>query len=134
MSAFAQKAPYDAALARKLEGNNNGMKTYVLVMLKTGSFDPGDKKLRDSLFMGHMSNMNRLAKENKLFVAGPLGKNDQQYRGVFILNVKTIEEAKLLVATDPAVKANIFSADYFIWFSSAALGEIPVLHERITKD
>ncbi|HMG14584.1 MAG TPA: hypothetical protein VK590_03990, partial [Saprospiraceae bacterium] len=41
----------------------------------------------DSLFTGHMNNIKRLAKENKLIVAGPFEKNLKNYRGLFIFTV-----------------------------------------------
>jgi uncharacterized protein len=43
-----------------------------------------------------MDNISRLARLNKLVVAGPMEKNDHNYRGIFILNVKTPEEAREL--------------------------------------
>ncbi len=64
---------YDSTLAAQLGADERGMKMYVLVILKTGPNDVQDKALRDSLFAGHFSNMNRMAKENKLVVAGPSG-------------------------------------------------------------
>lgn len=53
------------------------MKSYYLVILKTGSAKITDKKRSDSIFGGHMKNIQRLALENKLVVAGPMGKNDK---------------------------------------------------------
>ena len=44
---------------------------------------------------GHMDNINRLAAEGKLAVAGPFGKNDKALRGLFILAVPTVDEAFL---------------------------------------
>src|SRR4051794_36093265 len=90
---------YNKALADSLGSDDYGMKTYVLVLLKTGSAT-FDKKITDSLFNGHMANIARLASEGKLVVAGPLKKNDKNYRGIFIFNVKTIEEANKLLITD----------------------------------
>ncbi|MGF1924382.1 MAG: DUF6265 family protein, partial [Bacteroidia bacterium] len=49
--------------------------------------------------------------------------NDKNSRGIFILNVKTIDEAKAILATDPAVKAKLLAADLFNWNGSAALAE-----------
>jgi uncharacterized protein YciI len=91
---------YDQALAESLGADDYGMKTYVLVILKTGSYNP-EKKISDSLFMGHMQNIKRLADSGKLIVAGPMKKNDKNYRGIFILNAQSIEEGKLLVDSDP---------------------------------
>lgn len=121
---------YDSTLAKSLNADKNGMKKYVLVMLKTGS-RTYEKAQQDSLFRGHMANINRLAADGKLVVAGPLGKNDQSYRGIFILNASDVEEAKQLVLTDPAVKAEVFSADFFIWYGSAALQETLKTHKKI---
>jgi uncharacterized protein len=122
VQAEAQKAnpKYDKALADSLGADDYGMKMYVLVMLKTGPVTL-DKKQTDSLFAGHMSNMGVLVEKGKLVVAGPLKKNEQNYRGIFILNVPTIEEAKALLQTDPAVKAGLLDADLYNWYGSAAL-------------
>ena len=114
---------YDSLLAKRLGADDYGMKRYVLVILKTGTavIEPGAR--RDSLFMGHMENINRLAEVGKLVVAGPLGDNSFAYRGIFILNVPTIAEAQKLIYTDPTVKEQIFDAELIEWYGSAALGE-----------
>lgn len=112
---------YDSTLAAQLGADERGMKMYVLVILKTGPADVQDKALRDSLFAGHFSNMDKMTKEDKLVVAGPLGANDRQYRGIFILNVKTAEEAEVLLQQDPTIKAGIFETELYPWYGSAAL-------------
>jgi uncharacterized protein len=124
---------YDSVLAKKLNGNANGMKSYYLVILKTGSANISDKAISDSLFRGHMNNIQRLAAENKMVVAGPMGKNDRTYRGIFILNTSSLEEAQKLVASDPAVQAKVFDAEYYPWFATAALQEIMEIHKKIIK-
>lgn len=136
-SSFAQSPnpKYDKALADSLGANENGMKSYVLVILKTGPEDKNitDKAIRDSLFRGHFSNMGVMAKAGKLVVAGPIGKNDKTYRGIFILNVKTIEEARELTQTDPSVKAGIFEVELFPWFGSAALPMYLYYTDKVEK-
>jgi uncharacterized protein YciI len=114
---------YDSTLAKKLGADDYGMKSYVFVMLKTGSNSTTDKAFIDSCFSGHMANINRLVNEGKLIVAGPLGKNDKAYRGIFILNVSTIEEAEELVQTDPAINSKLLEAELYSWYGSAALPE-----------
>jgi uncharacterized protein YciI len=125
LSAFSQKlnADYDSVLARKLGADDYGMKNYVLVILKTGSNKLEAGARRDSLFRGHMENINRLAEEGKLVLAGPLGQNDRSYRGIFILNVRKVEDARILLDTDPTVREKIFEAELYEWYGSAALGE-----------
>lgn len=124
---------YDKKLADSLGSDEYGMKMYTLVILKTGSNNTTDQPLIDSLFNGHMQNIGRLAKEGKLVVAGPLQKNDKNYRGIFILNVKTTEEAKSLLETDPAVKSKLLDAEIYGWYGSAALPLYLPFHEKVQK-
>ncbi len=132
---FSQKATkYDEALAKKLGADENGMKTYVFCILKTGTNTTATAEERKKFFEGHMANINKLADENKLVVAGPFMKNDKNYRGIFIFNCSTIEEAEKLVNSDPAVQAKIFEADLTVWYCSAALGVIKETHDKIAKN
>jgi uncharacterized protein YciI len=124
---------YDEKLAKSLNADEYGMKQYVFCILKTGSNTSATAEEKSNLFKGHMANITRLAKEGKLVVAGPFMKNDKNYRGLYIFNVSTIEEAKALVVTDPAVKENLLEAELTLWYGSAALQETLQLHEKIAK-
>ena len=133
LNSFAQnKDQYDSVLAKKTGADANGMKRYVICILKTGPVNVTDSVKRAELFAGHMKNINRLADEGKLVVAGPLVK-DPPFRGIFIFNVATIEEAKALTATDPAVAAGIFDVEFHPWYASAALVEVNNIHKKIQK-
>jgi uncharacterized protein YciI len=125
---------YNAELAKQLGADAYGMKSYVLVILKTGPNDDKiiDQKQRTELFRGHFANMNRLAKASKLVLAGPL-MEDKPKRGLLIFNVKTIEEAEALVKTDPAVKAGVFDYDMTKYYGSAALMQISEIHETLQQ-
>ena len=124
---------YDKLLADSLGGDDYGMKRYVLVILKTGTATITDKSVIDSLFRGHMQNINRLADAGKLIIAGPLQKNEKAYRGIFILNVETLDEARELLITDPAVKANLLDSELYSWYGSAALPMYLKFHEKVEK-
>ncbi len=134
-SAFAQadNPKYDKAYADSLGADENGMKMYVLVILKTGTAKVTDKATLDGIFKGHMQNIKRLAANGKLIVAGPLEKNEQAYRGIFIFNVKTLEEARALVDTDPAIISKVLAADLFNWYGSAALPEYLKFQDKVEK-
>jgi len=112
---------YEKKLADSLGADDYGMKMYVLVLLKTGPSKIADKAKHDSLFAGHLENIKRLSAIGKLAVAGPLEKNEKNYRGIFILNVSTFEEANRLLETDPTIKAKLLEGELFQWYGSAAL-------------
>jgi uncharacterized protein len=112
---------FDADLASTLGADEYGMKTYVLAILKTGSNESADKIYRDSCFRGHMNNINRLVKARKMVVAGPMGQNDNSIRGIFILDVSTLEDAADLLRTDAAINAKLLATDLYIWYGPAAL-------------
>jgi len=126
---------YDAALARKVGADKSGMRSYVLAILKTGPKEAeitGDE--RKKMFEGHFANINRLATEGKLAIAGPFGKNEKTFRGLYIFNVKTVEEAQALVNTDPVIKSGMMIAELVPWYGSAALMEVNRIHNTITEN
>jgi uncharacterized protein YciI len=124
---------YNKNLADSLGADDYGMKMYVLVILKTGENKSVDKKTQDSLFIGHMQNIKRLANDGKLIVAGPMAKNDKNYEGIFVLNVKTIDEARKLLDTDPAVKSKLLDTELYRWYASAALPLFLKYHDNVKK-
>ena len=136
-SAFAEspattpaKSVEDPVLAKQLGADERGMRHYVLVILKTGKNRVPDGKARDEMFKGHFANINRLADEGKLAIAGPFGdKND--WRGMFIFAVDDIEAAKLLVATDPVIQSGEMVAEYHSLYASAALMSVSNIHKKI---
>jgi uncharacterized protein YciI len=132
-SAQRDNPNYDKAMADTLGGDDYGMKMYILVILKTGPAKEKNKKVMDSLFSGHMENIGRMAANKKLVVAGPIKKNDKTYRGIFILNVPSIEEAKVLLQTDPAIKHKLLAAELYQWYGSAALPVYLPAHDKIQK-
>ncbi|ATL49351.1 hypothetical protein COR50_20420 [Chitinophaga caeni] len=131
--AYAQEVKYDKALADSLGADDYGMKQYILVILKTGGNKTKDKDSLNHYFRGHLNNIHRLVGEGKLVLAGPFDKNDLQYRGIFILNVKTIDAAKTLLGTDPAYKAGIFDAELLPWYGPAALPCYIDINKKITR-
>ena len=84
------------------------------------------------MLKGHFANMKRLSSEGKLAVAGPLDGVEGR-RGIFILAVADIEEAKKLVASDPVIVKGEMVADYHRYFGSAALMLVPETHERVAR-
>ena len=125
---------YDKALAEKLGGDDYGMKSYFFVILKTGTNTTADKELISESFKGHLENIQELVQEGKLIVAGPLGKNENNYRGIFILNnINSVDEARELLFTDPAIKNRLLDFEIFTWYGSAALPEYLPVSDKIWR-
>jgi len=124
---------YDTTLAQALGADDYGMKMYVFVVLKSGNNKTTDKDFINSCFAGHMQNIGRLVESKQLIVAGPFGKNDNDFRGLFILNVTSLEEAKALLETDPAIKADLLAPELYPWYGSAALSEYLDAADKIWK-
>jgi uncharacterized protein YciI len=133
INANAQNAvTYDSVLAKKIGADEFGMKRYVLALLKKGTAAITDPAKVKELLSGHMANMGKLASEGKLVLAGPM-MDDTGLEGIFIFNVKTVEEAEILGKTDPAVKAGLFAVEYHPWYASAALMEVVDIHKTLQK-
>lgn len=128
----AKNPNFDADLAKKLGADQRGMKNYVMVILKTGPTKPPTGDEGKELFKGHFANINRLAKERKLVVAGPFGDEGSDWEGVFVFDVPTVDEAKALTATDPTIKSGVFVAEYHKLYCTAALMDIMRIHGLIT--
>ncbi len=134
--AFAQATAtppvYDAAWAKSVGGNDNGMRSYVFVLLTTGPKRVPDGPERDAMFKGHFANIQRLAAEKKLVLAGPMDGVDG-WRGMFVFAVTDIEEVKKLVATDPVIISGEMVAQYHKYFASTAVMAINDIHNVISK-
>ncbi len=133
LSAQKSNPNYDEALAKKVGADDYGMKSYMFVILKTGTNTSEDEEKMTEAFNGHMKNMNTMVEAGKLVVAGPIGKSDKNYLGIFILNETDIEKAKALLQTDPAIKAKYLDYDIFPWYGSAALSEYLEASDKVWK-
>jgi len=88
--------------------------TVYLAFLLRGPFKPPTPEAGAELQKAHMANIIRLAEMKKLIVAGPFG-DDGELRGIFVFKVGSLEEAKALTETDPAVKAGRLILDLHPW-------------------
>jgi len=93
------------------------IKLFWFVMIKTGPKTDFDSATRSKLFEGHLANMQKLYEEGILKIAGPFGKNDFSWRGIFVFDCETKAEAEKIVASDPAVSAGLFAVDIVPWYA-----------------
>jgi len=126
------ESTYDAALAKKLKADEYGMKTYVMAFLKAGPNRNRSKEEAQKLQAAHMTNINRMAKEGKLVLAGPFEDNGE-VRGIYIFDVATVAEAEALTRTDPAIQAGSLVMELHPWYGSAAVMTVNEVHAKIEK-
>ena len=121
----------DEALARRVGADARGMRQYVLVILKSGPTPVPEGDARKAMFAGHFANMERLAKAGKLVLAGPFTDDPAGWRGLFVFAVDDLDEARVLVATDPVIVNGEMVAEYHRWYGSAATMLVPEFHAKL---
>lgn len=108
-----QRARYDPGTDSSVYTGE--MKRYWLVLLKKGDNRRQDSLTAAGIQAAHIANINRLAKEGKLIMAGPMG-TDGELRGIFIMDAKDSTEVAKLVEADPAVMAGRLKMEYHPWW------------------
>jgi uncharacterized protein YciI len=110
---------FAAPLTRALESSAvqpNRMMTVYLVLLKKGPAwtaeeTPATKAIQEA----HMANIRRMWAEQHLIVAGPV-EDREGLRGIFVLQAASLDAAKMLAASDPAVKAGRLRTEVYPWW------------------
>jgi len=123
---------YDSTYANKLGADEYGMHAYVMAFLKEGPNRDRSEEEAKHLQAAHMANIMKMADAGDLVVAGPF-MDEGELRGIYIFNVATVEEARALTESDPAIQAGSLVMELHPWYSSAALIEVNEVHKRIAK-
>ena len=93
------------------------MKQYWLVFLLRGTNRGQDSATAASIQAGHMANIDRLHREGKIVMAGPMGHN-KDLRGIFIMDAKDSTEAASLVNSDPAIISGRLRYELHPWWTA----------------
>ncbi len=88
--------------------------TFLAFLTRGDKWTPEKTPATEEIQKGHMANINKLAEMKKLVAAGPFGDNGR-LRGIFVFRVTSLDEAKALTATDPAVQAGRLAMDIHPW-------------------
>jgi len=96
------------------------MKQYFMVFLSNGPNRTQDSATTAKIQAAHLDNILRLIEEKKMVLAGPF-LDDGELRGIFILDVPTLDEAKRLTETDPAVKAGRLKMEIRPWYGPGSI-------------
>jgi uncharacterized protein YciI len=87
---------------------------YLALLVRGAKWTPEVTPATQEIQKGHLANINRLAEMKKLVVAGPFGDNGN-LRGIFVFKVASLDEARALTETDPAVKAGRLAIEVHPW-------------------
>lgn len=90
------------------------MTAYLAFLVRGDKWTPTRTPETEAIQKAHLANINKLAEMKKLVVAGPFGDNGT-LRGIFVFRVNSIEEARELAATDPAVQAGRLALQIHPW-------------------
>ncbi|HVT18771.1 MAG TPA: YciI family protein [Thermoanaerobaculia bacterium] len=100
------------------------MTTYYMALLRRGAkWTPEVTPEIERIGEGHMANIRRLAAEGKLLLAGPFLQQSGpgSLAGIFVLRAGSLDEARKLVDTDPAIRAGRFVAEIVPWLGPKTL-------------
>jgi uncharacterized protein len=131
-AAVRAQSVYDAKLAARLKADDIGMRTYVMALLKAGPNRDRSREEAQRLQAAHRANINRLAAEGKLVLAGPFA-DDGVLRGIYVFDVPTVAEAEALTRTDPAIQAGQLVMELHPWYGTAALLMVNEIHATLEK-
>ena len=124
---------YDSLLAAELGADSYGMKTYVMAFLRRGDSISADSTTAAKLQRAHLDNITRLAENGNLILAGPF-MDEGDLRGIYIFNVSSIDEARELTRSDPAIRAGVLKMELHRWYGSAALQKLNEIHSTLQSD
>lgn len=124
-----QAGPTDEPAAR---ANASPSRPYAMTFIKTGPLTAPTKEQQTQAMQGHFANMQRLADEGTLLIAGPMAdpRSDPNHRGIFVFNADTIEKGAALAATDPAGQMGLFVMENYLLTTDAPLTELTRLEEE----
>lgn len=90
---------------------------------------------KQEIFRGHMTNMQRLADEKTLLIAGPFGQpRNPSWRGIFVFDIADVKKAREIAATDPGVVALEFKTTIRPIAAPPASRDMPRLEQAMQAE
>ena len=122
--------PIDSSFIAGSGADDYGMKQYVMAFLKRGPVRNHDSAEAARIQREHLDNIKRMADQGLLVLAGPF-LDSGDIRGIYIFNVATLQEARELTETDPAIRSGRLEMELHPWYGSAALLKVTEIHKTI---
>ena len=113
--AVAELHPWWAEdVMKRIDSPSQMMTAYLAFLVRGEKWTPEKTPQTAEIQKGHMANIQRLAEMKKLVVAGPFG-DDGRLRGIFVFRVNSLDEARALTLTDPAVQSGRLALELHPW-------------------
>ncbi len=107
---WSEEVMKPAALPMKFQ------RAYLAFLVRGSKWTPEKTPETEAVQKAHLANIGKLAETGKLVVAGPFGgTGTNRLRGIFVFKVASLEEAKSLADTDPAVQAGRLALEIYPW-------------------
>jgi len=90
---------------------------YVGFLYKGPTWSAEETPERARLQEAHMANIRKMGAEEKLLIAGPF-TDDGEIRGLYVFKAGSLEEARALAESDPAVKAGRLRFEIHPWYAA----------------
>ncbi len=123
-------APERDEADRAWEGRT--VRDYVFVFIKTGPLRTPTPEQSQEAMRGHFANMQRLADEGKLLIAGPYAdpRPTPDHRGLFVMDETEVAQGLELANTDPAAEMGVFVMSAHRFTTDRPLTDLP----RVEKE
>jgi uncharacterized protein YciI len=101
----------------------NMARYYVVLLRRSGKPAPPNIQ---AISDGHMANIRKLAAQHQLLLAGPFmdQSGTGSLAGLFVLSAASLEEAKKLTDSDPAVAAGRLTVEVVPWLGPKSLTRV----------
>ena len=93
------------------------MVTFYLCLLVTPANPAKAPADMAQLQIDHLANLKRIMEGGKGVIAGPIA-DEGTLRGILVLRVNSVDEARAIVDADPAVKAGQLAVEIHPWFAA----------------
>ncbi len=118
------RSPHPASDSSTVVEPHYEMITYYMVMLRRGPKWTADITPEiEELQKQHLAHINQMAKTGELVLAGPFMEQsgEKALAGLFIFKVESIQAARELTESDPAVKAGRLVYEIYPWLGPSTL-------------
>jgi len=124
MISNAQVKTADKPTRDKEKLEEGEMKTYIMVFLKEGPNRKQSEAEVQKIQKLHLEHLTSMYQEGMLLMAGPF-QDENKIKGILVLSLDRMEEAKARVEEDPAIKAGRLVAEYHLWYTKSGTVTLP---------